>query len=550
MSMLGIIGGLAGGLGLFLLAIHMITEGLKAAAGTSLRRVLNRWTNTPGRGLLFGITITALVQSSSAVTVAAIGFVNAGLLTLWQTLGVVFGANVGTTMTGWLVAAVGFEIKISLFALPLIGAGMLLRLTGPGTRRGALGEALAGFGLFFIGIDALQTAFAGMAAQFDIGSLSTRGLAGMPLYLGMGFIMTVLTQSSSAALAIVLTAATGGVLALPAAAAMIVGANVGTTSTAGLAVIGATPNAKRVAAAHIVFNLLTGVVALALLPVLLSLAQAAGRTLGLADAPAVSLALFHTVFNVLGVLLMWPLAGRLAAWLATRFRTAEEIEAQPRYLDRTMLATPALAVDAFGMELGRVAAIAQDMAQAALSAEGVQTDRLRRDRTTLERLLMTIGDYVTRIQRGSLSAETAEQLPIVLRTGQYFSAVSDLAIAVAGTQEGLSPVTDPELLDQLNRFKADAAKLLEQAGPEAEWALQYSDLLDDVQRHYQLLKSALLRLGAEGRIKIDQMNTLLEQVSRIRRLTEQIVKGSGHLAWLRQRKDELTDDDAEEVDGD
>ena len=140
------------GVGLFLLAMKMITDGLKLAAGDALRDILGDWTRSPARGIASGAVITSLVQSSSAVTVATIGFVNAGLLTLYQALGVVYGANIGTTMTGWLVAAMGFDIKVELFALPMVGAGMLLTLTGPRQRRGALGEALAGFGLFFIGI--------------------------------------------------------------------------------------------------------------------------------------------------------------------------------------------------------------------------------------------------------------------------------------------------------------------------------------------------------------------------------------------------------------
>ena len=135
---LTIIGSVAGGLGLFLLAVTLITDGLKFAAGDALSDMLGRWTKTPERGIASGIIITGLVQSSSAVTVATIGFVNAGILSMSQALGVVFGANVGTTMTGWLVAAVGFEFKVEAFALPLIGLGMLLSLIGAKKRYGAI----------------------------------------------------------------------------------------------------------------------------------------------------------------------------------------------------------------------------------------------------------------------------------------------------------------------------------------------------------------------------------------------------------------------------
>jgi len=166
------IGLLAGGLGLFLLGMMLMTDGLKAAAGPMLGNVLTSSTRTRLRGLFSGIAVTALVQSSSAVTVAAIGFVNAGLLSFSQSLWVIFGANVGTTMTGWLVALIGFKIKIEAAALPMIGIGMALRLSGSDSRRGAGGSALAGFGVLFLGIGFLQQAFSGSGQTIDLAALA------------------------------------------------------------------------------------------------------------------------------------------------------------------------------------------------------------------------------------------------------------------------------------------------------------------------------------------------------------------------------------------
>ncbi len=234
------------------------------------------------------------------------------------------------------MAIIGFKIKIETFALPIIGLGMLLRLTGGDSRRAPLGIALAGFGLFFIGIDVLKDAFEGLATTIDLQQISMDGVAGVLLFVGIGFLMTVLTQSSSAAIAITLTAATGGILELSPAAAMVVGANVGTTSTAMIAVIGATPNAKRVAAAHVIFNVATGLVALLTLPLLFWLVRNTGKLLGMEDNPAITLALFHTTFNILGVLLMWPATGWLTRFLEKRFVSLEEIEGRPKYLDKTV----------------------------------------------------------------------------------------------------------------------------------------------------------------------------------------------------------------------
>ena len=374
--MLTVIGTLLGGLGLFLLAVAMITDGLKLAAGDALRDILARSTRTRWRGVASGLLVTGLVQSSSAVTVATIGFVNAGLLSITQALGIVYGANIGTTMTGWLVAAIGFNFKIEAIALPLIGLGMAARLLGKNTRIGAFGEALAGFGLFFIGIDFLREAFEGVSASLQVTDLSAGSGRGILLYVSFGFFATLITQSSSAAIALTLTAASSGVLALDAAAAMVIGANVGTTSTAALSVIGATANAKRVAAAHVMFNALTGVVALILLPALLAVVDLTATTFGLAAVPAVSLALFHSVFNILGVAIMWGLTDRLALFLNARFVTLAETLSRPQFLDRSIAVTPSLAVDALVLELTRTAQFARQNAADAVKgpAENLSHD--------------------------------------------------------------------------------------------------------------------------------------------------------------------------------
>lgn len=379
-------------------------------------------------GIATGISITAIVQSSSAVTVATIGFVNAGLINMYQALGIVYGANIGTTMTGWLVAIVGFKINVESFALPLIGIGMLLRLTGGESRRAPLGLALAGFGLFFIGIDVLKEAFEGMAAAIDLQKFTLQGFTEVFLYLGIGFLMTVLTQSSSAAIAITLTAASGGVLGLHAAAAMVIGANVGTTSTAAIAVIGATPKAKRVAAAHMIFNAVTGIVALIILPVLFLIVQYAGKFLGLEENPAVTLALFHTTFNILGVLLMWPMTDRLTHFLEKRFVTQEEIEGRPRYLDKTVAVSPMLALNALALELSRIASVARRMALEALSTESVVGKAIASDHMVVRNLSQAVAEFITRLEKGSLSGEVAEQLARVLRAEQHLLACADQAL--------------------------------------------------------------------------------------------------------------------------
>lgn len=529
-----IAGMLIGGLGLFMLAINMITDGLKSAAGHALRDMLGRWTRSPSHGILTGLTITAVVQSSSAVTVAIIGFVNAGLISTHKSLGVIYGSNIGTTMTGWLVALVGFKINVEEFSLPLIGIGMLLSLTGGGSKRGYFGYALAGFGLFFIGIDVLRDAFDGLLTTIDLNQFTVDGISGVLMFVAVGFFMTVLTQSSSAAIAITLTAATGGVVGLYAASAMVIGANVGTTSTAAIAVIGATSKAKRVAAAHIIFNVITGVVAVLSLPLLFWSIQQTEVQLGWEAIPAVTLALFHTTFNILGVLMMLPLNKQLAHFLDKRFVTQEEIEGRPRYLDKTVVVSPVLAVNALALELSRITTIVRRMSLEALSSEFVPSMRIRRDFLITQKLSNAVAKFITKLERGMLSEEISEQLAKVLRAEQHLLSCADQALEIARMQVEVDVVTDEKIIEGISRYRADVVSLMKMANPEEEnFSFAECELqLDKVQVAYADVKEMLLTAGAELRISFPVVIDILEQNSRIRRMPRQMVRAMRYLSEL------------------
>lgn len=529
-----IAGMLVGGLGLFMLAVNMITDGLKLATGTALRDMLGKWTRSPVHGVLTGLTITAIVQSSSAVTIAIIGFVNAGLISMHKALGVIYGSNIGTTMTAWLVVITGFKINIEAFALPIIGIGMLLRLTGGESRRAPIGLALVGFGLFFMGIDVLKEAFEGLVATIDLTKFTLDGIGSVLLYVGIGFLMTVFTQSSSAAIAITLTAATGGIVGLYAAAAMVIGANVGTTSTAAIAVIGATSNAKRVAAAHIIFNIVTATVALLGLLLMYWMIKNAGKLFEFEDNPAIALALFHTVFNVLGVLLMFPLSKRMSRFLDKRFVTQEEIEGRPRYLDKTVAVSPMLAVNALAMELSRITTFARRMGLEALSSEFVPSVRIRRDFIVTRRLSTAVSEFITKLELGALSKEVSEQLAKVLRTEQHLLACADNALAIARMQAEVEAVTDEKIMQGISCFRAEVVNLMKMANPEEpDYSFSSCELqLDQMQVAYEDVKEILLEAGAELRIPIPVMIGLLEQNSLIRRMPRQMVKAMRYLSEL------------------
>ncbi|MFC1536663.1 Na/Pi cotransporter family protein [Pseudomonadota bacterium] len=542
--------GLAGGIGLFLLGMQMMTDGLKMSAGKSLRQILKKSTRTPLRGILSGALITSMVQSSSAVTVASIGFVNAGLLNLTQAIRVAYGSNLGTTMTGWLVAIIGFGFQIKAFALPAICIGMLMTLFAKHGRYPAIGKAVAGFGLFFLGIELMKSGFAGLESLIVFDALQQGGITGLVVFVGAGFLMTLIMQSSSAAIAITLTAAAGGVVALPAAACLVIGANVGTTSTAALAAIGATPNARRVAAGHVIFNLVTGFVALVILPFILMAIDLFQQQSGMEGGPATFLALFHTIFNLLGIALMWPITGKLVRYLKQRFKAAEEDEARPKYLDKTLLGTPSLAHEALGKELERIQTISIRMAEDAINTEASLSPRLATDRFVMDRLIDAVADFTSELRRSDLPDEIAEALPLSMAATRYFSDVGELAQEIDIRQsKKVSTISEDvdEVLAENRRLAISILESIQQPARDEQTLIQESATLEGLERSYELVKAKLLRLGTTGKLAVRHMLALIELMKNIERLVNYSVKGQNTLYSFSQSiaavEDEATEDE-------
>ena len=508
----------AGGLALFLFAMLLMTEGLKAFGGAGLKRLLGRWTSTPLRGVAAGFVVTALVQSSSAVTVAAIGFVNAGLMNLRQALGVIFGTNVGTTMTAWLVSLVGFDVDIDAFALPMIALGVLLRLAAGEARNQGLGNALIGFGLFFMGLDLLKEAFGTLAAGYGGAALAGGGMGThWLLALAVGFLVTATVQSSSAAVALILTAATGGLIDLPTAAAAMIGANVGTTATAALAALKATAAARRLALGHIAFNVITGVVALLILPLMLWLIASLANALEMEDNPAVFLALFHTVFNVMGVLLLLPFAARLASWLERFFRRHDDELARPQHLDHTLATSPELALGAVRAELPRLRAAVASLAQSALqhpSAASASSDGARQ-------LAQAITDYIASLRTERMTRQVSDDLTLCLRAVRYLDEAARLLPSAqrvaAATAQAAPPAALPPLL-------AQALACLQAP------CNQNAAALAAFERSYQDGKASLLAAVVRHELDAASADALLDDLSHLRRLLQQWVKADAMLA--------------------
>jgi len=367
---------LLGGIGLFLLGMVLLTDGLKAFAGEALRQALVRFTGTPLKAFGSGTLVTLMVQSSSATTVTLIGFVSAGLLTFPQAVGVVFGASLGTTGTGWIVSILGLKVSLGAYALPLVGIGAFLKLLARG-RWQSFGLALAGFGLIFVGIETLQQGMQQLSGRFDPASLPSGGLTGHLLAMLIGIAMTVIMQSSSAAVATTLTALHTATINFEQAASLVIGAAVGTTITGVLAAIGGTTSAKRTALAHVIFNLATGLIALLLLPLLLWSLAAAQIHLGL-EPGATSLAAFHTTFIALGVLVFLPFVNGFSRWI--EHLLPERGPHLTRHLDDTLLHSPAVALEATQRALRETACELFDALAHTLRADAGNRDDSRHNR--------------------------------------------------------------------------------------------------------------------------------------------------------------------------
>ncbi len=338
-----------GGVGLFLLGMSTMTEGLKGFAGSSLPAVLGKAAATPLRGTFWGAVVTLIVQSSSATTMTTIGLVSAGLLTFPQGLGIVYGANVGTTGTSWLVALIGVRVSLTAWALPLIFVAALTKLLARG-RVAQAGGAIAGFALLLYGLSILQAGMGGLAERLHpadlpavVGEPGTgwwAGALGVLALVVIGIVMTTVMQSSTAAIAVTLSAQYAGVIDLAQGCALIIGQNIGTSTSSALAAIGASITAKRLALSYILFKLIAALIALVLFPITTPFLIRAATTI----EGVTLLAAYHTAYNVVGVAVLLPLTARFTRFVERML--PDRGTPITRSLDPLALANPIIAVEA------------------------------------------------------------------------------------------------------------------------------------------------------------------------------------------------------------
>lgn len=359
-----------GGIGLFLLGMVILTDGLKSLAGDAMRSALIRFTHTPYSGALTGAATTALLQSSSATIVATVGFVSAHLMTYPMALGIIFGANAGTTVTGWLVVLLGFKLKLGSVMPPLILLGVALRLFSRG-RAARLGFTVAGFALIFVGIDALQQGMAGLEQQVTPDFFPPDTVVGRLQLVFIGIGVTLITQSSSAGVATVLAALFAGAINFPQAAALVIGMDVGTTATAALATIGSAESSRRTGLSHVIYNLMTGVAAFILLSPFIYLLQTFVPAWFAAN-PELALLVFHSGFNTLGVIAVLPFTRQFADLMI--YLIPEHDSVYTHALDRALLKEPQVALATVQKVAIDLCVITFDLVQSMIG--GPRRDRL------------------------------------------------------------------------------------------------------------------------------------------------------------------------------
>jgi phosphate:Na+ symporter len=374
MQIIYIILQVAGSLGMFLYGIKKMSDGLQKTAGKKMKNVLNFMTGNRFTAIITGIVITALINSSSATTVMVVSFVNAGLMNLVQAIGVILGANIGTTVTGWIMATLGFSMDITNIAIVLIGLGLPLFFSKK-TRQKDFGEILFGAGFLFLGLKYLQSSMPDISGNVAVLSFLERmndgSIGTVILCVLIGMVLTMIVQSSAAAMAITLTMAYQGWVGVTASCALVLGQNIGTTITAFLASIGTSTNAKRAAWAHILFNLIGSILAIILLKWMMAFVNMLtpgdiytmqGEEL-YATIPTY-LAMFHTMFNVINTILFTPFIKQYAAFITRIIPNKKDYEDSSyhfKYVPGAIMETPEVYISAIQDEIGKMGNIATQM---------------------------------------------------------------------------------------------------------------------------------------------------------------------------------------------
>lgn len=435
---------LLGSLGLFIYGMKIMSEGIQKAAGEKLRQILGAMTNNRIKGIFTGFLTTSIIQSSSATTVMVVSFVNAGLLNLKQSIGVIMGANIGTTVTAWLVAFLGFSISMSDYALPIFLFAIVMMFSSRGTIK-SWGEMLAGFAILFIGLEMLKSGVPdvkGSAEQLTfLKDLTGHGVFSVILFVLIGTVVTVVVQSSSAAMAVTILLCERGVIPFDMAAGMVLGENIGTTITANLAAIVGNVHAKRAARSHFIFNVFGVIWLVAVFPwymdlidYLTSLSYPSPRIDQ--NSRPIALALFHTIFNIANVLILVWFTPQIAKMVVKMVpsKGAKDDEFHLEYITAGVLATPELflleakkEVAKFGKITSRMSGFFQKlMVEQDKKKKQELFERIQKYEEITDRVEIEVSRYLSECAENDLSQDSTMQVRAMLAITNDLERIGDI----------------------------------------------------------------------------------------------------------------------------
>lgn len=525
-----------GGLALFLFGMKVMSEGLQKVAGERMRSILSAMTSNRFAGVGTGLVVTAVVQSSSATTVMLVGFVNAGLINLSQSIGVIMGANIGTTITAWLVAVIGFKVKITAMALPAIGLGFFPRLFGM-RRLSEWGEVLVGFGVLFLGLNFMKDAVSVLKDSPEVISwiagcrADVLGWRLIAVLVGLG--VTFIIQSSSAAMAVTMTMAAEGIIDLPTACALALGQNIGTTITANLAAIGTSTAAKQSARAHTLFNVLGSLWPIFLFhPFMMVIDHIVPGALEGEPSKALLaayLAAFHTAFNVANTILFLPFTRQLA-WMSTKLVWGVKQEGDHlKFLDPKLMNSPPMALHAARSELRRMLEEVESMLERVIELIsypdkklGKVADRILASEQIVDMLEKEISEYLVSVTRMDTSLHQSHEIAGIInavhdieRMGDHCEALLKLTrkrydMKLSLTEDALKDLVDLGRRDQefLTLLKTNMFGAKHDLMPRAR---EFEDSIDDMRKRAR--KGHIARLNAQecsvnqGLIYIDMLTS-------------------------------------------
>ena len=515
------------GIAIFLIGMFFMQDGFKLLSGGVLEKLLQKFTSNTFHAILTGFFSTALVQSSSIISLVVISFLSVELLTLVQGIGIIFGSNLGSTTTAWIVSSLGVDVKISIYAMPMILFGVIIRFSKNNSYKG-IGNVLLGLGFIFLGISYMKDGFDTLKDSLDLASYSMEGPLGIMIYILIGAVATVIIQSSAATLAIIITALSAGSIIYINAIALVIGANVGTTFTAILASLASNENGKRVAFAHFTFNIITAIIITSLIYQFQDLVDYLAPYLGISEHNyTMKLSLFHTIFSLVGIILLAPFINQIEKLSKILIKKKVSALSKPKYLMDSNLALPDAAIASIRKE---TISLYESCQKAMLHALNLHTSNLK----TKEDLKLQISKEVSKIDT-NIDEIYHSNLKIIY---------SEIIKYASFAQENMTSIQQQEVADIKKSAKLIVEVLKDTRDIQKNVNFYLKSKNDYIKQEYNLLREELATILIDINL-LDGSETQLEKLTQLEviksTLTTNDLSNTGKIdALIREDKTKAT----------